>query len=469
MAFSSRIRPFLKGMGWRAPLAWVLAFALALGGPACAFADVRKADVIVDESVEARELTVAECPSIESEFAALMDSEGTVYFSRNGDQGAQIASITKVMTAIIALDFGDRDSQIPVSNAAASIGESSANLKQGDFLDFESALKALLIPSGNDAAVALAESVGKTMMDQGTGSGINATETFVAAMNQKAEAIGCTDTLYENPHGLDDEQFAGNLHSTALDQVRVAQCAMTYPEIRAIVSSGSTTIEVEREGHKVPVELETTDLLLAQYEYAIGIKTGMTDAAGPSFMAAAEKEGRELYAVVLYSEDENQRFVDSRILFEWYYDHVKQLNLAQSDFLVTVEDPAISGEVPVIAEVSHGDWIDCTVKATLADPDAKVSVFDLEGNVSQSVLLDDIRGTVNIGDKVGTITYRQHNMVVAEQDLVACERVEGPNPLEALAIMMQRLMGGFSGEASQAESRVYNVMPVINSNKSSVV
>lgn len=458
-------------LGGRALAAVCLAVALALPGsflsPHTALADVRKADVVMDSTVETRGLTVAECPSIESEYAALMDKEGTVYFSRNGDQAQQIASITKVMTAIVALEHAQRDQDITVSADAATIGESSANLQEGDVMDFDAAMKALLVPSGNDAAVALAESVGQHLIDQGLSQQTDPVRAFVEKMNDKAHQLGCQNTVYENPHGLDDGSYVGNLHSTALDQVKVAQCAMGYDEIRSIVSHGSTSIEVEREGEKATVELETTDELLEMYDYAIGVKTGMTDAAGPSFMGAAEKEGRELYVVVLDSEDEHQRFVDARTLFEWYYDHVKVLSLAQSDQQVAMEDEGGVHDVPLIAEVSHGDWMDRTVKATLADPDAQITVFDLEGNVSQSVVFDELRGTVNAGDKVGTVTYRQHNLVVAEQDLVAAERVEGPNPLEALAIMGQRFIGGFSGQPSQADSRVYNVMPVIDDNKTS--
>ncbi len=449
--------------------ALILASCLAFGGISPAWADVRKADVIAGYTAEERELTLAECPSIDSEYAALMDEEGNVYFSRQGDAAQQIASITKVMTAIVALDKGDPSAKITVSAAAASIGESSANLQEGDVMSFDAALKALLVPSGNDAAVALAETVGKRIIDEGGSGESDPIKAFVAAMNAKAEEIGCENTLYENPHGLDDEEYVGNLHSTALDQVKVAKRAMEYPEIREVVSHGSTTIEVERDGKTEPVELETTDELLEMYEFAIGIKTGMTDAAGPSFMGAANKEGRELYAVLLDSEDEHQRFVDARMLFEWYYDHVKVLPLAQSEESTSMEIDGQVKDVPLVAEVSHGDWTDKTVKATLADPEATISIFDLEGNVSQTVVFDEIRGTVRPGDKVGTVTYRQRNQVVAEQPLVATEQVDGPDPLTAIAIMWQRLTSGLTGAPTQADSQVYNVMPIIDNNQSSTV
>ncbi|MBO4353125.1 MAG: D-alanyl-D-alanine carboxypeptidase [Eggerthellaceae bacterium] len=434
--------------------------------PGVAHAEVRKADVIAGMTVEQRDAAVAECPSVDASYAALMADDGTVYFERDAKSPTQIASITKVMTAIVALDHVQKNTTVTVSEAAAEIGESSANLAEGDVLDFESALKALLVPSGNDAAVAIAETVGRQIIESDPSQGTDAVLAFVKAMNEKAAEIGCEDTVYENPHGLDDEEYEGNLHSTALDQLKVAKCALEYDVIRDIVSSGSTTITVKRDGKKVDIELETTDLLLDMYDEAIGIKTGVTDLAGPSFLGAAEKDGMTLYAVSLDSTDEYQRFVDVENLFQWAYDHVHELPLANSDQTTTMNVDGRSEEVPLIAEASLADWTDKTVKATLADPDASVTVFDLEGNVSQSVTFDDLYGTVHEGDKVGTVVFKQRNMEVAEVDLVACETVEAPSPVEALQIWWQRFMAGFDGSPTQAESLVYNVMPTISNNVS---
>ncbi len=431
-----------------------------------AFAEVRKADVISGLTVEQRDIPVAECPSVDAEYAVLANSDGTILFDRNAQSPSHIASITKVMTAIVALDHAKEGTKVTVSEAAATIGESSANLMEGDELDFEAALKALLVPSGNDAALALAETVGAQIAAEGSASSSDPVAAFVQAMNDKAAELGCADTVYENPHGLDDGEYAGNLHSTAADQAKVAQCAMSYDTIRSIVGGGSTTIDVTRDGKTQKVELESTDELLDMYDYAIGVKTGVTDLAGPSFMGAANKDGRELYAVVLGSTDEYQRFQDTKNLFEWAYDHVHDLQLANSDVTTTMTVGEQTDEVPVVAAASLADWIDKTVPATLADPEASISVFDLEGNVSQSVTFEELYGTVHAGDKVGSIVFKQRNQVVAEQDLVACETVEAPNPIEAIQIWWERLVGGLNGAPSQADSIVYNVMPILSSNVS---
>lgn len=430
---------------------------VAVPGAGAALADVRRADVVMGQTVEARDLAVAQCPSIDSQYAYVMDADGTVYFERNADEPVKIASITKVMTAIVALENASLSDKVTVSEAAAEIGESSASLQEGDTLDVESALCALMVPSGNDAAVALAETVGAQLADGAS----DAQAAFVNAMNAKAAEIGCADTLYANPHGLDADGFEGDHHSTAADVAKVCAYAMKNETFRSIVAGGDTTIQVVREGNKTDIELESTDELLDVYEYAIGIKTGFTQLAGASFAGAASKDGKELYAVVLNSSSEAQRFADAQTLFEWAYEHEVVYPLAHTPETTTMTTDGTSVEVPVIAEVAHTGWIDKTVKATLADPDAEATVFDLNGNVSQLVELADIDYDVSAGDVVGHITFKQRNNVIAEMDLVACEDVTAPNLIEGIGIWWDRLFRSFSGDPGVASSRTLNETPLI--------
>lgn len=445
----------------RALLAAVLASALAL--PASAFADVRKADVVCGETVEARGLSVAQCPNIDAEYALVMGSDGTVYFERNATGATKIASITKIMTAVVAIDaVGDdaRDVTVTVSENAATVGESSAGLSEGDTMDFESAVKALMVPSGNDAAVALAESLGDRCAC--SDESLSGYDRFVQAMNDKAAQLGCTDTVFENPHGLDFGEFEGDLHSCALDVAKITQHAMSNDLFRSIVSGGSTTITVTHEdGTTGDILLETTDEFLDLYEYACGVKTGVTEYAGPSFVGAANKDGRELYAVAIGSSSEAQRFVDAQELCEWVYEHEISYPLAASDEVMPVNLGGEQVEAPVVARVAHQDWIDRTVAATLSDPDATATIFDLNGNVSQSVEYGKLTGNVHVGDKVGTITFKQRNNVVAEYDLVACEDVYAPTFLEGVKIWWTRLFNGFTGTSRVAESVTLNELPYV--------
>ena len=444
-------------------LACLLCAALSAGlAQAPAFADVRRADVVLGQSVDSRGLSVADCPSIEAQYAVVMAADGTVYFERNSTAPTPIASITKVMTAIVALENTTNETMVPVSARAMYVGESSASLQEGDLLTIDAALKALLLASGNDAAVAIAECVGG-ILSGNTAQGADAEEVFVDYMNQKAAELGCQDTVFRNPHGLDDEGFEGDQHSCAMDVAKMVQFAMRNDEFRAIVSTAETSISVTRaDGSRDTLVLENTDQLLGNFEGACGVKTGFTDLAGPSFAAAANRGGGDFYAVALDSSSTDQRFIDAQILLQWVFDHNVDYPLAHSDQTATVTQDGQDVSVPVVAEVAHADWIDKTVKATLADPGQSVAIFDLNGNISQTVEYDTVRGDVHVGEKVGTITFKQRNNVLVTVDMVACEDVKAPGLFEGVGIWWDRFFRNFSGQQTVAYSILVNQTPLVN-------
>ncbi len=418
-----------------------------------AHADVLKADIVDGVSVEERNLSVSQCPSIAAKYAALISDDGTIFFERKAHQESKIASITKVMTAMVALDHGSDDMEFVVSEHAALIGESSAGLQVGDAMDFSSALKALLVPSGNDAAIMLAETIGGNLAQGGE----DPIRVFIDEMNKKARELHLENTIYDNPHGLDDGEYEGDLHSTALDQAKVARAAMKYPELKDIVSHGSTTIQVKRDGKMTPVQLSTTDLLLDMYEFATGVKTGFTDSAGPSFLASALKDCKGLYACILGSTDEYERFADAKKLFEWGYKHLVSVPLANSGTHTQSKD----GVVPVIAEFPHLDFDGRTIKATMAHHDESVTVFDLSGNVSQDISFKDIHGEIREGDILGKITFYQNNKKIKEMDLISCEDVGAPNFFESIGIWWKKFTNNISDEQLREQAKIYNVMPII--------
>ena len=426
-----------------------------------AHADVRKADIVLGDTVESLGLTVADCPSIEAEYAILMDKEGNVYFEREADTPVHIASITKIMTAVTALDSVPIETEITVSETAAFIGESSAWLQAGDTMPLSEALKALLVPSGNDAAQAIAESIGAIML-QSEGSDPSDTdaccERFVDAMNAKAAELGMTNSVFTNPHGLDDGIYDADMHCSARDVAKMSAYAMQKQAIRDITSLANASCLINRSGETITAEFESTDLLLDDYEGTCGIKTGFTDTAGACFAGACNR-GEDLYAIVLKSLDEWERFEDVRAMWDWYYAHCIDLPLANSDsFTVNAQGET----VPLVAQVPAAAWIDKRVDATLEDPNAVVRVFNIEGNVSQEVEYSYPEGTVHAGDVIGTITYKQRNEVIATAHMVSTQDLPGPNIFEMIAIWWNRLIGGFVGDDGIAEPKLYNKMPVIN-------
>ncbi|MGN8752674.1 D-alanyl-D-alanine carboxypeptidase family protein [Collinsella sp. HCP28S3_E12] len=426
------------------------AVALVAGIPSVAGAQVLTTDNICGKAADARGIAAEDLPDIDASNAFVMGKNGSVYYARSADEQVKIASITKVMTAILAVENCKMDEKITVSNAAATVGNSTAGLLEGDELTVEQALRGLMIPSGNDAAIALAEHVGKKL-DPKTK---DAVATFVKAMNEQAKKLGCTGTLFENPHGLDFDEWAGDMHSTAHDVALMMQEAMKDDTIREVMASKDPWIEVTgADGSDHSHSMETHNVLLDQ-DGNIGGKTGTTDDAGYCFASAYNRDGDEIYTVVLNSSTTDQRFADTATLASWYYDHKVTVEIANT------QKKTANGN-PLMARVSQTDWTDKTIDATLADPTAQATVFSLAGEVTEKVSYDDLSGTVHVGDKVGSVTLKQDGTKIAVMDLVADEEGTGPNPIEWLLVKLDRLGRRIDNRPLTAESETVAKAPEV--------
>ena len=445
-------------------VALILAIALFAAIPAAqpAYAEVLKADIVLGETVEQRGLTVSQCPNIEAQHAIVMDERGTVYFERDADTPVNIASITKVMSAVAAVGAAPLDTTVTVSGNAATVGESTAELYEGDQMTLHEALKAMLIPSGNDGAQAIAESIGAYLLsNEGQpADDLAACEArFIAEMNAKAAELGMTSSFWTNPHGLDDGEFLSDQHSTARDLAKLARYAMSIQEIRDITSQDTGSCTVTRGDEVISILLESTDELLGVYEGALGIKTGFTDSAGSCFAGACARNGIELYSIVLNSTDETQRFIDTTQLWDWVFEHTVDYALCNCDATTLNQ----RGEtVPLAADVANEAWFNTTLQATFEDPQASARVFDLSGNISQSVEFRQITGDVHAGDIVGTISFIQHNEIIASANLVAARDEPAPNIFQAIGIWWTKLIGMFAGDDGIPESKLYNQTPLLN-------
>lgn len=232
-------------------------------------------------------------PEIDAKGAIVKEiTTGTVLYEYNADERLYPASLTKIMTAILALENLDPASDITVSSAAINPLVNAgvhAYLLPGEVISFNSLFEYLLIPSGNDAANAFAVAVGGSVSE------------FVDMMNAKALDIGCTGTHFANPHGLHDDEH----YSTARDILIMSEYAMQKPLFAETVKKTSMTLPITNK-HKSETVLNTTNSLLSRgsysgytYEGTIGIKTGSTTPAGLCLSAALQKDGLTYYSVVL--------------------------------------------------------------------------------------------------------------------------------------------------------------------------
>jgi D-alanyl-D-alanine carboxypeptidase (penicillin-binding protein 5/6) len=218
------------------------------------------------------------------------------------DERRSVASTTKIMTGLLALERGDFEELVTISQRAADTGEREIGLVTDEEVTLGALVKAALIHSGNDAATAIAEHIGGSV------------EGFVDLMNQRAAELGLRNTRFANPHGLD----APDHYSSARDMLNLAREAMQHQDFRDIVRSRIVVFPEAPDGTK---RIGTaTNLLLGDYEGASGIKTGFTLQALLTFVASAERQGRRLYAVVLGSEGTRAHLSDARRLFDYGFE-----------------------------------------------------------------------------------------------------------------------------------------------------
>jgi serine-type D-Ala-D-Ala carboxypeptidase (penicillin-binding protein 5/6) len=249
-------------------------------------------------------------PSIEAPRMILINPDtGGVYVSQNADDPAAMASTTKIMTALVAVTHGRLDQRIVVgadSVALEGTGASVAGLRQGDVLTLRELLYALLLPSGDDAAVAIADGV--------AGSQAN----FVLLMNTEAQQLGLAHTHYANPHGLD----AAEHYSSAADLARLAARALEETSIATTVATPRITLPASADHHSYALT-NTNELLFAPaYPGAVGVsvlgvKTGFTANAGYCLVFAAVGPPGRLIGVVMGDPTDGSRFVDARALLDW--------------------------------------------------------------------------------------------------------------------------------------------------------
>lgn len=244
--------------------------------------------------------------NISSDCALLMNADtGKIIYAKNENVAHANASTTKIMTCILALENCKLNEKVKFSSYAASIEASKLYANAGEVFYLKDLLYSLMLPSHNDTAVAIAEHV--------SGS----TARFVNLMNKKATQIGCTNTHFDTPNGLD----AGyNHYTTASDLAKIAQYALQKPMIRKLVNTRTHSFSNLNTGRSYYVS--TTNALLGNVPGVQGMKTGYTDKAGYCFVGLSHSaKGNTYISVVLGADSSSARWQDSRILLNYAYQH----------------------------------------------------------------------------------------------------------------------------------------------------
>ncbi len=333
-------------------------------------------------------------PSITSSIALIADGDGNILFSRNSDEITAMASITKLMTAIVALESGyPLDTMCTVSeNALDLTWESSVvGYKVGDVVSLNDLLHGLLVHSGNDAAVIIAEAIGGTE------------ENFVDMMNAKAQELGMYDTHFANPHGLDAEGH----YTTANDLLILARYAMSFPLIASIV--GTSSIDLMVDG---TIETyNTTDLLIGIYPGIRGIKTGYTANAGRAFVGLATRGGQSIYVIQIGADSEEQRWIDVNEMLDWAFSHYPEQSL---------DTPDIASS----ASISYADHFGWTVTATLPSASLRISPFVTSESDPELTIVMPALSIGATSDHIGLIIWTLDGSIIAARSLDTSSQIE---------------------------------------------
>jgi D-alanyl-D-alanine carboxypeptidase (penicillin-binding protein 5/6) len=343
-------------------------------------------------------------PQVSAPAAILIDSEsGRVLYEKNADVKMYPASTTKVMTGLLASEFKNLDEQITASPNVVKIerGSSQIYLNPGEILTMRQLLYALMLPSANDAAIAIAEAIGGSV------------DGFATIMNERAQSLGAMNTHFANPNGLHDD----NHYTTARDLSVIAREGMKNPIFREVVGTyqyviPATNKQVERNyltnGNKLISKVNNK----YKYEYAIGIKTGYTTKSQHCLVGGAKKDNLELISVIL-GDAKDFIYTDSIALFEYGFANFKKLEILKKDMIVTTVD------------IENGD----RKLNLLAKEDylltGKVEELEEIQKTKTITLKEGITAPVKKGDIIGSVTYiiddkKQKSVeLIAEEDVLS--------------------------------------------------
>lgn len=279
-------------------------------------AEIKYADDEIEDVLENDELNEAinvssesaNEPAINSRIAVIYDREsGRVIWGKNENKRSAMASTTKIMTCIVVLENANLNDEVSVSSKAAGTGGSRLGLKKDNKITINDLLYGLMLRSGNDAAVALAEHVGGDK------------EGFAKLMNDKAEELGLKDTHFVTPHGLDDPEH----YTTAYELAKITDYALKNEKFAKIVSTKECIISIN--GYSK--QLSNTNELLGYLQGVNGVKTGFTNNAGRCLVTSVNRNNFEIITVVLGADTKKIRTSDSIKLIEYAYKNYTKINI----------------------------------------------------------------------------------------------------------------------------------------------
>lgn len=349
-----------------------------------------------------------------SQSAILIEaSTGKIIYEKEKDEKRSPASMTKIMTFLLtveALENGQikLTDKVLISKNASGMGGTQIFIEEGTYVTVEDLIKGLGIASANDAAVALAEYIGGTE------------DNFISMMNKRAKELGCKNTNFKNPHGLDEEEH----YSSAYDMSLMAKELVKHDYALQISSTYEEYINVSGENHW----LVNTNKLVKFYKGIDGLKTGYTDKAKYCLTATMNKNNMRLISVVMGADTKDNRTADTISMMEYGN------NMYTSKTLYKKED--ITGKINIKNSVNR------KAKYTLEeDINIITEKTRKEIDYTSEILLDDVKAPLKKGDKVGTLKLNVDNNTL-EYNLVVTEDIEKASFMQTYFNLLKDIITG---------------------------
>lgn len=329
---------------------------------------------------------------------------GQTLYERNGDTQLYPASLTKVLTAVVVMEHCSLEDSVTVNQTAldsVEYGYTVINLKAGEVFTVEELLNVLMISSANDAALVLAEHISGSV------------ENFVKLMNETATKIGCTNSNFVNPNGVHHE----NHYSTARDLVKIANYSLRFDKLKELYSTRYYKLRATDLYPKEDRICSTTNELLLSgtdnyYKYAKGLKTGFTTPAGHCLIGYAYKDGLELISVLLNGSTSDNRYLETRNLFDYGFSHYSYKKFATKGS--SIETVVVKGATKETKKLN-----------LILDNDINITVnndFDISTIAKEIKINDKIKAPIAKDTVLGSVTYTLNGIkysanLIAENDV----------------------------------------------------
>lgn len=376
--------------------------------------DVDEEELLENEVKEISVETIADDqkePVLNARAAVIYDRKTKeIIWGKNENEKKAMASTTKIMTAIVVLEKGNLSDVVTISKKAANTGGSRLKINTNDKISVLDLLYGLMLRSGNDAAVALAEHVGGSI------------EGFAELMNKKAIEIGLKNTHFVTPHGLDNIEH----YTTAYELAVLTDYAMQNEKFSKIVNTKNTTISI----NGVARNIYNTNELLGTLNGVNGVKTGFTNNAGRCLVTSCTRKGNQIITVVLGCDTKKYRTSDSIKLIEYAFKNYTRVNIEEKVKIEFEKWKQINGKRIYI---SKGEKSEVSLELKeITKKEIPVKIGE-ENNIQVEInAIYEYEAPLEKQSKIGNILIKKDGEIIESVDIVSLERIEKKNTLTYL-------------------------------------